>query len=126
MALGSADVGERSITVLVVEDEILVRLAVADSLRSEGFIVLEAATGDEAKALLATFAEIAVVFSDIQTPGATDGVALAAFLRTAYPNVGILLTSGTVMRPDTDKSVAFLAKPYHPHDVVMRVRDLAK
>jgi CheY-like chemotaxis protein len=68
-------------TVLVVEDEILVRMAVSESLRDAGYRVLEAATGEEAVSLLASFPDIAVLFTDIQMPGALNGAALTRLAR---------------------------------------------
>jgi len=125
----SGDTGAepKSITLLVVEDEVLVRLCTADTLRSAGYTVLEAASADEAKALLANFADIALIFSDIQMPGTMDGADLARFVRKTYPALEIMLTSGAVARPvGTEEAVAFVAKPYAPEDIVKRIGDLVK
>lgn len=116
----------RSRTVLLVEDEVLVRLAAADTLRSAGYTVLEAASAEEAKELLATFADIAVIFSDIQIQGHVDGEELARFVRETYPALGILLTSGTADRPAGGEAIAFVAKPYALEDVVKRIEALLK
>jgi CheY-like chemotaxis protein len=56
-------------TVLVVEDEVLVRLMIAEELRSAGFQVIEAADADEALAVLANITDVSVIFSDIRMPG---------------------------------------------------------
>ena len=81
--------------ILVVEDEVLVRLAIADYLRDCGYRVLEAASGDEAVSVLAS-ADLAVdvVFSDVQMPGTRDGFALAHWVRKNRPGVRVVLTSG--------------------------------
>ena len=124
---GNTGAEPKSVTVLVVEDEVLVRLCTADTLRSAGYTVLEAASADEAKALLATFADIAVIFSDIQMPGTMDGTELARFVRATYPALGIILTSGAVARPaGAEEAVAFVAKPYVPEDIVQRIGGLLK
>lgn len=68
-------------TVLVVEDDVLIRLSVADALRSAGLDVIEAATGDEALTVLASSATVDLVFTDIQMPGSTDGLELAQIAR---------------------------------------------
>jgi CheY-like chemotaxis protein len=55
-------------TVLVVEDEVLVRLIIAEELRSAGFQVIEAANADEALAVLANIRDVSLIFSDIRMP----------------------------------------------------------
>ena len=81
-------------TVLVVEDEVLVRLAVADYLRGSGFQVLEAANGAEAVAILSADIAVDVVCSHLQMPGDLNGFALARWVRCNRPSVPTLLTSG--------------------------------
>ena len=116
---------QQSITVLVVEDEVLVRFDTADMLREAGYLVLEAANADEAKSLLKTFPEIALVFSDIQMPGSMDGAEFAHFVRENYPEIQVMLTSGTVKLPEeVDAATPFFAKPYKPTDVVKRIDEL--
>src|SRR5262245_51283940 len=81
--------------VLVVEDEILIRMAIADHLREAGLRVYEATTATEAIDLLAHCGdEIDAVFSDIMMPGDTDGVGLAAWMDENCPAVPLILTSG--------------------------------
>jgi CheY-like chemotaxis protein len=111
----------RTSTVLVVEDELLVRLTAADALRSAGYIVLEAANADEAKALLMTFPDIALVFSDVQMPGTLNGLELADFIRATYPSVALILTSGTVGPEGAEEAAGFIEKPYAPEDIIERV-----
>jgi CheY-like chemotaxis protein len=81
-------------TVLVVEDETLIRMAVAESLRDAGYRVLEASCADEATSLLGAYGDIAVLFTDIQMPGPLNGAALTHFVRTHYPGVTVIATSG--------------------------------
>jgi CheY-like chemotaxis protein len=68
-------------TVLIVEDELLIRLDLADQLRTAGLTVVEASTGDEALTVLKANDTVDLVVSDIRMPGATDGMELAAWLR---------------------------------------------
>lgn len=110
-------------TVLVVEDEVLVRFDTADMLREAGYVVLEAANADEARSLLRTFPEIALVFSDIQMPGSMDGAEFARFVRANYPDIRMILTSGAVAPPEAIDA-PFFAKPYQPDDVVKRIDEL--
>lgn len=82
-------------TILLVEDEYLIRANLADYLReAEKFKVLEAANGDEALGILNLRHDIDVVITDIAMPGMTDGVALAAWLRINRPDIKIVLVSG--------------------------------
>ena len=69
--------------VLVVEDEYLLRLNAADMIRAADFQVIEAASADEAIAILESRDDIAVVFTDIQMPGSMDGLKLARTVRGA-------------------------------------------
>ncbi|USI72020.1 response regulator [Sphingomonas morindae] len=101
-------------TVLVVEDEPLVRMISADALEEHGFTVIEAATADEAIQLLKTCPDVRFVFSDIRMPGSMDGMDLAHFINSTWPRIGILLTSGdTPVSPEAlpDDS-RFVPKPY--------------
>jgi CheY-like chemotaxis protein len=86
--------GDPSSVVLVVEDQILVRMTVADYLRECGFSVIEAAHAGEALTLFRAGITIDVVFSDVQMPGDMDGIGLARWLRNNRPEVQVILTSG--------------------------------
>ena len=79
--------------VLVVEDEAIVRAAIADELRSCGWHVLEAASGEDAL-FLVTNNHIDVVFTDIQLDGLLSGWEVAEALRATSPAVSVLYTSG--------------------------------
>lgn len=121
--MASADDAPR---VLVVEDEWLVRIAIAAFLRDEGFLVEEAADADEAVAALAA-GDIDIVFSDIHMPGSLNGLDLARWIGTAYRDLPVILTSGKIHPLDTDPlgSVAgpIMLKPYSPAVVARRLRD---
>lgn len=115
-------------TILVVDDEILVRMVVADYLRECGYKVIEAASADEALLILhRTEIAIDIVFSDVEMPGSMDGFALSSWLRQNRPELDIILT-GTL--PRVANSAAALCdegpipKPYAPQSVVERIRRL--
>jgi DNA-binding NtrC family response regulator len=107
---------DRPPTVLVVDDEILVRLAVAEYLRESGYRVLEAASVDEAVAVLSVGEAVDVLFSDIRMPGERDGIALAQWTHANRPDVRVLLTSGFVglarQVNELCDDAPFLPKPY--------------
>jgi CheY-like chemotaxis protein len=104
-------------TVLVVEDEVLIRLSIADHLSDCGYHVLDAGSAAEAQQILERGARVDLVFSDIQMPGEKDGFALAAWVREHHPHIRIVLTSGVRKMAEEAKRLCahhelFLDKPY--------------
>src|SRR4029079_550967 len=81
-------------TVLVVEDESLIRMDIVDCLEEAGFLIAEASNADEAINILQSRADIRLVFTDIHMPGSMDGLKLAAFVRKRWPPIKIIVTSG--------------------------------
>jgi CheY-like chemotaxis protein len=82
------------IRVLVVEDEAFIRMDAVDMLCSAGFDVVEAANAAEAIKVLELHSDIQLVFTDIDMPGAMNGLELAAAVRDRWPPVKIIATSG--------------------------------
>jgi two-component system, response regulator PdtaR len=115
--------GEQLPSVLVVEDEPLVRAVAVAHLQGCGFSIVEAQSGDEAMLILRDDRSIAAVFSDMQMPGRMDGIALAQWLAHAYPMVKVLLTSGRKV-PDKSMGWRFLPKPYRLDVMERELRDL--
>jgi CheY-like chemotaxis protein len=102
--------------ILVVEDEVLIRMDSAETIRDLGFEVIEAVDADHAVSLLETTPGITVLFTDIQMPGSMDGLLLAAVVRDRWPPVALLITSGKIS-PATDarpSGARFISKPYSP------------
>jgi CheY-like chemotaxis protein len=115
----SAANGARAAVVLVVEDEALIRCAVADRLREAGYTVVETASGEEAIAMCKSDLSIDIVFTDIHLIGSASGWDVAECVRADCPNVPVLYTSGKSI--DYGRCLpgsAFLAKPYQYHDVI--------
>jgi two-component system, response regulator PdtaR len=112
--------------VLVVEDEVIVRMLIAEALREAGCSVIEAASADEAVRVLKATAAPDVLITDVKLPGAIDGFELAASIRRAQPRMKVIVTSGHAS-PDTARHVAdaFLAKPFELQQLVGQVRTLA-
>jgi two-component system, response regulator PdtaR len=109
---------ETSRTILVVEDEVLVRMMIADQLRTAGYQVFEAANADEALDLLAHTTAVKVIFSDVQMPGSMDGVGLACVVRSQYPGLRILLGSGQFHLVDAVDHDGFIPKPYNLASII--------
>ncbi len=116
-------------TVLVVEDEVLIRLVIADYLRECGYRVHEAANAAEAVVVLESpTVTIDIVFSDVQMPGEMDGFGLARWVRVHQPDVRVILTSSVERSADIAATLCeagpLLEKPYEPTGVVERIRQL--
>ena len=114
-------------TVLVVEDEVLIRLMIADALRAEGITVIEASNGDEAMQVLQSALPVQLLLTDIRMPSALDGLALAHAARVARPGLKLIVASSQVSRDEVaGLADAFFSKPYHLNAIVDRVKSLVK
>lgn len=107
--------------VLIVEDDILIRLTHADTLRSDGWEVIEAGTGYDALAALDRV-QVDLVFTDVHMPGSLTGLQLAKAIRERAPSIIIVVTSGEQVPTDKEAHLfhAFLPKPVF--DVVRALR----
>jgi CheY-like chemotaxis protein len=114
-------------TVLVAEDEVLVRMAVSEYLRDCGYRVIEASNGDEAVAFLRTDAHVDVVFTDVTMPG-MNGFDLSRWVRCERPEVHVILTSGATKASreaaDLYEDGPVMGKPYDHGEVERRIRAL--
>jgi CheY-like chemotaxis protein len=111
-------------TVLIVEDEALIRMSTADYLLHCGYRVIEANNADEAVAIL-TEAHADVVFTDVNMPGSRDGVGLAQWVHRERPQVKVIVTSGVVRASEeADKDGPLLQKPYANEELEERIRRL--
>lgn len=113
-------------TVLVVDDEPLLRMNAADTLEDAGCRVIEASNADEALEIMESGLHVDLLVTDIQMPGSMSGIRLSATVSARWPETEVLVTSGRV-RPrahELPRNVRFLAKPYHASklaDAVMRL-----
>ena len=110
--------------VLLVENDVLLRLVTASNLRELGFEVIEAANPVEALRVLDRI-PVDVLFSDIDIPGNIDGLALAQWVHRSQVDTRIILTSGGE-RPlgDAKEYASFLPKPYAVTDVEHLLRSV--
>lgn len=106
------------VIVLVVEDEPLINLDIAEELRISGYEVISVFDADQAIVALEKRSDISVVFTDIDMPGSMVGLKLAVYVRIRFPPVAILITSGK--RPPTNlpERAVFVPKPYMTKHVV--------
>jgi CheY-like chemotaxis protein len=112
--------------VLIVEDDLLIRLNAAQMIEEAEFDVIEASNADEAIAILENRSDITVLFTDIQMPGSMDGLKLATAVKGRWPPIKIVATSGFVhVRPDDlPEGGRFLPKPYIPSQLTTTLREL--
>ena len=112
-------------TILIVEDEELVRDVVAQMIRDLGYEVLAASNGVEALEMLKTAAPIDLMFSDVLMPGGINGVALATKARQIRPKLKVLLTSAYPARSGAHPGHAewpMIQKPYHHEKLAVMIR----
>jgi CheY-like chemotaxis protein len=111
--------------VLIVEDDVLIRTAAAQHLRGCGLVVLEAVNVEQALDLLGAAKAVRVVFVDVRLPGPQDGLDLMRIVRSKYPDVQLLLTSGVLQTDEaTVDGVTFLRKPYFLFEVERHIGSL--
>jgi DNA-binding response OmpR family regulator len=114
-------------TILVVEPDILVRMTIADYLRTCGYKVIEAVTAEDVAIVLGTQQKVDVVFAEVQLGGSMDGFGLAQWVREKHPGVDVILTSGIAKAAEQAADLCDegpLEKPYHPQKVVHRINIL--
>jgi len=112
-------------TILVVEDEPLIRLMIAEALQDEGFQVVEAGSGDEALAVMESGTAVDLVFADVRMPGTLDGIALMSRLRETRPDLKLAVASGySPDWPSPNLVDVFIGKPYDVSRAVMRLKAL--
>ena len=115
------------ISVLVVEDNELVRFLATDFLEEDGFKVFGARRADEAIRLLERNTDIGILFTDINMPGSMDGLKLAHYASDRWPSLAIIVTSGRsqASRLLPERAV-FLSKPYRTEQITQMLRKMTK
>lgn len=112
--------------ILLVEDEVLIRLASADLLRDAGYCVLEASNAAEALALLDSNHPVDAVVTDVRMPGEIDGITLARMVKQARPALPVVVASGHLGPEDSDVADHFFRKPYAPERLVETLQELIR
>jgi DNA-binding NtrC family response regulator len=113
-------------TILVVEDELVIRSGVTNYLRDCGYRVLEASNADEAQVMLNTEDHVGIVFTEVRTPSGMDGFALRRWVQQQRPNIRVILTSGVARAREVARDLceggAFMEKPYDYGELNRRIR----
>ena len=112
--------------VLVVEDEMVLRLRAVDIVEDAGFNAVEAVNADEALAILESRSDISLLFSDIQMPGSMDGLKLAHAVHARWPAIKIILVSGQVKLSDSDRPAdsRFFGKPLGMKQMISELQEM--
>ncbi|QFU18057.1 response regulator [Microvirga thermotolerans] len=110
--------------VLVVEDNPAVRQVATSTLRSLGFKVTEAETGDMAARILESSRDVSLVLSDVRMPGEMSGIDLARFIQREMPHIQVLLTTGYFDGEERVEDLNLLYKPYRGTDLAEKIQAL--
>jgi CheY-like chemotaxis protein len=112
--------------VLVVEDEMLLRMRAVDIVEDAGFTSVEAVDADEAVAILESRSDIALLFTDIQMPGSMDGLGLAHAVHERWPPIKIILVSGQLNAANIDipADSRFFGKPLGDQEMIAEMRNM--
>ena len=119
--------GKGTETILLVEDEAMLRKLACQTLKSNGYRILEASNGDEAIAISSQYqGEIELLLTDVIMPG-MNGRELSTRLLETRPNLRVLFMSGytddaIVHQGVLDESANFIQKPFSPDSLAQKVR----
>lgn len=123
----ASDSGAPTTNVLVVEDEMVMRMRAVDIVEDAGFTAVEAVSADEALAILETRSDISLLLSDIQMPGTMDGLMLAHAVHDRWPDIKIILVSGQIKLTDAEKPTdsRFFGKPLDVKRMINELQQMA-
>jgi CheY-like chemotaxis protein len=111
-------------TILIVEDDQLLRLLTVDIVEEAGFVALQADNADEAVAILETRSDIALLLTDINMPGSMDGLKLAHAVRNRWPPIKIIVVSSRAPDCVLPTDSRFFIKPYHGETLISEIHSL--
>lgn len=122
----STAVPNEPLAVLIVEDEVLLRMNMIDAFVDEGFDVFDAANATDALEILTRHDKIDALFTDVDMPGGINGLQLVAVVKERWPQMQIIVTSGhhNVEADRLPGDTKFEIKPYDPSAVIKTFREL--
>jgi two-component sensor histidine kinase/FixJ family two-component response regulator len=117
---------ETTPVVLVVEDEMVLRMRAVDIVEDAGFVPVEAVSADDALKILESRDDISLLFTDIQMPGSMDGLKLAHAAHARWPHIRIILVSGQIAVTDADKpeDARFFPKPLEIEQMISELKEM--
>ena len=112
--------------VLVVEDEMMLRMKVVDMVEDAGYIPVEAVDADEAMAVLQSRNDIALMLTDVQMPGSMNGLELAHAVHERWPPIKIILASGQLKLSASEIPLdsRFFGKPLQSAEIIAEMREM--
>lgn len=112
--------------VLIVEDEMLLRMRAVDMVEDAGYTSVEAVDADEAVTILEARSDIALLFTDIQMPGSMDGLRLAHAVHERWPPIKIILVSGALKlaKSDIPPDSRFFGKPLEAKEMIAEMQEM--
>jgi CheY-like chemotaxis protein len=112
-------------TILIAEDDVILRTVVAEQLREEGYSVVETSNAEEVLLVLRSGIPVDLLFTDVRMPGTLDGTTLARLVRAEFPNVKVMIASGNVAATEVGTTIdRFISKPYHVRQLLEHIKSL--
>jgi CheY-like chemotaxis protein len=107
-------------TVLIVEDEPIVRMYEAELAEGAGFVTLQAKNAEEALNKLDGAEPIHILLTDVNMPGGVDGLTLANIVRERWPEIKVVVVSAHVdsHEPEPPRGIAYLHKPFTHQELI--------
>lgn len=114
--------------ILIVEDEVLIRMAAVEIAEAAGLAAIEAGNADEAIAILDARKDIRIVFTDIEMPGSMDGIKLAHYIAKRWPPILLVVASGRAIVAESElpSSARFFPKPFDEHLIGETLQEMAR
>jgi CheY-like chemotaxis protein len=124
--VGEVDHSRVPAVVLIVEDEMMLRMLACEMVEDAGYTALEALDAAEAVAILESRSDVALICTDVQMPGEMDGVGLAHAVHARWPAIRIIVVSGQLNLPHLDlpPRSRFFGKPLDAGEVIAEMRDM--
>lgn len=112
-------------SILVVEDDAIIRMSSVATLEDAGFRVYEAKNSADALEMMARHDDIEILLTDVRMPGGMDGLALVTRTQKDYPAIRAIVISGNATAEQACDAGAsgFVAKPYLPHTILRAIHD---
>jgi DNA-binding NtrC family response regulator len=112
--------------VLVVEDEMLIRMRAVDIVEGAGFTPIGAVDADQALAILQSRSDVDLLFTDIQMPGTMDGLKLAHAVHERWPSIKIIHVSGILTPTDSERPTdsRFFGKPLEARQMIAEIQEM--
>jgi CheY-like chemotaxis protein len=112
--------------ILIVEDEMMLRMRAVDMVEDAGYTPVEAVDADGAVAILESRSDIALMVTDIQMPGSMDGLGLAHAVHARWPSIKIIVVSGRLMQPNINLPAdsRFFGKPLESGEMIAQMRSM--